>query len=70
MGTDDVLNLNERKVRMAFMIEGFRSKDLKIDPRYVKWIFRQYGKKDGKEFERLLTYHNCTDEDYDSFYPI
>ena len=67
---DEVLNLNERNFRIAFAVEGFRTNDLKIDPRYVKWIVRQYGKKEGKEFEKLLDYHVCTDEDYDAFYPI
>lgn len=63
----DMIDLNEENFRIAFAVEGFRSKDLKIDPKYVKWIFRTYGKKDGKEFERLLPYHRCTDEDYAEF---
>ena len=63
----DILNLNEQNFRIAFAVEGFRTKDLKVDPKYVKWIIRTYGKKDGKEYENILPYHNCTDEDYAEF---
>ena len=63
----DVLNLNEENFKIAFAVEGFRSKDLKIDPKYVKWIFRTYGKREGKEFEKILPYHRCTDQDYAEF---
>ena len=63
----DELNLNENNFRIAFAVEGARSKDLKIDPKYVKWIVRTYGKKDGKEFEKILPYHRCTNEDIAEF---
>ena len=69
-GSEDVLNMNERNFKVAFAVEGFRTKDLKYDPRYVKWIFRLYGKKDGEEYEKILSHHKCTDEDYAGFYPI
>ena len=62
--------LNDFDFKIAFGVEGFRSKDLKIDPKYVKWIFRIYGKKEGKEYETILPYHRCTDKDYDDFFPI
>ena len=62
--------LNDFDFKIAFGVEGFRSKDLKIDPKYVKWIFRIYGKKEGKEYEQILPYHRCTDKDYDDFFPI
>ena len=48
-------------------MEGFRDKKLKIDPKYVKWIFRLYGKEDGKEYEKILPYRRCTDSDYSEF---
>ena len=51
-------------------MEGFSTKDLKYDPKYVKWIFRMYGKKDNKQFEKMLDHHICTDEDYAKFSPI
>ena len=34
------LNLNERNFRVAFAFEGYLDGLLKVDPRYVKWIFR------------------------------
>ena len=36
---------------MAVTVENFNSpKKQKNDPRYVKWIFRMYGKREGKYF--------------------
>ena len=67
---DDPINLNQIGFRMAFAFEGYRKNDLKNDPRFVKWIFRLYGKKDNVEFERILPYHECTEEDYTEFYPV
>ena len=43
---------------------------MKNDPRYVKYLFRLFGKRNGVTYERLLTYHNCTDADYEEFYPV
>ena len=60
-----MLNINERNFRIAFAVEGFSTNDLKYDHRYVKWIFRMFGKKDGKSYEKLISHHICTDEDYD-----
>ena len=45
---DFVVNLNEQKFRFAFSIEDFIvPKRLKNDPRYVKWIVRLFGRKQG-----------------------
>ena len=65
------LNLNDKNYRIAFTIESYMSpKVQKNDPRYVKYLFRLYGKRNGVKYEKLLTYHNCTDADYDKFYPV
>ena len=64
------MDLNEVGFRMAVSVEGFGPDDLKDDKRYVKYIFRMYGKKNWEPYERILPYHKCTDEDYDQFYPI
>ena len=56
--------MNERNVRIAFAFEGFRDLELKDDPRYVRWIFRQFYKVAGVEFERLVPHHRCTEEEY------
>ena len=68
--SESPINLNSLNGRIAFSFEGYRDKNIKDDPRFVKWIFRIYGRKDGKEYEHLLPYHKCTQEEYDSFYPI
>ena len=65
------LNLNERKYRIAFTVESYLEPiEQKRDPKYVKYLFRLYGRKNGQEFERHVSYHNCTDADYEEFYPV
>ena len=45
------VNLNERNYKFAFTVESFLNpKKQKRDPRYVKYLFRMYGQKNGKEF--------------------
>ena len=36
----------------------------------MRYIFRLTGKKNNKWYERLLSHHVCTKEDYEKFYPI
>ena len=62
--------MNERDFRIAFSFEGYLDEVLKVDPRYVKWIFRIWGAKNNEKYERILPYHKCTPEDYAEFYPI
>ena len=57
-------------VRIAFAFLGYSDQQLKDDPRFVKWIVRVSGKKDGEGYERILSYRSCTEEDIASFYPI
>ena len=35
----------------------------------MKYFFRLYGKRKGIEYQKILPYHECTDKDYDEFYP-
>mmetsp|Transcript_31913 Transcript_31913/g.39629 ORF Transcript_31913/g.39629 Transcript_31913/m.39629 type:complete len:121 (-) Transcript_31913:819-1181(-) len=63
------MNLKERGVRFAFGIEGFLDKELKNDPRYVKTLFRLWGKREGQAYEKILPFHKCTAEDFDQFAP-
>ena len=70
MSNGNVLNLNERGFRMAVSVESFLGKKQKNDPKYVKYIFRLAGKKNGISYQKILPYHTCTDEDYDQFYPV
>ena len=65
------LNLNKRNSRFAFTIESYHSPyNQKSDPRYVKYLFRLYGKREGKLYQRVLPYHKCTEEEYNEFYPV
>ena len=64
------LNLNALNARIAFAFIGYQDGDLKNDPRYVKWLVRHSGKKNGERYERILSYHACTEDDFAEFYPI
>ena len=68
---NEKINLGARNFKMAVTIEDyFPPIAQKNDLRFVKWIFRMVEKRDGVWTERMLSYHNCTDADYDEFYPI
>ena len=65
------IDLNERNVRLAFTVEPvFGTKIMKNDPSYVKFLVRLSGKREGKDFQRILPHYKCTDEDYNKFYPV
>ena len=69
-GAEDILNLYEVNFRMAFTIEGYVVRERKNDPRYVKWLVRFYGIKNGQPFNEWIDYHECTEEDYSEFSPL
>ena len=59
-------DLNDINFRIAFTVEDYQSPHrLKDDERFVRWVFRLYGKKDNVAFEKNLPYHKCTTADYD-----
>ena len=65
------IDLLEQNIKLAITIEDtYGVKQQKNDPRYVKWLAWFEGIFEGKVFRRLKTLHKCTDEDYDSFYPV
>ena len=65
------IDLSERKFRIAVTIEDFFAPIAqKNDPKYIKWLFRLYGKRDGVFYQHMLDYHECTDADFDEFYPV
>ena len=69
--TGQYLNLNEHRFRFAVTIESYLSPRVqKNDPRYIKYLFRYYGKHKGVYFQKMLPYHRCTDEDYAKFNPV
>ena len=66
---NDRISLNDINFRFAFSIEGYHSREMKNDPRYVKYLVRVFGIHEGKEYERLIPYHKCTDSDWAQFAP-
>ena len=61
---EDRVNLDDINFRMAWSVEGVLDNQNRDDPRYVKWIVRLIGKKDGTWYEKILPHHKCTEEDY------
>ena len=61
---NEKLDLNAINFRLAFTVEGYHSREQKNDPRYVKYLVRIFGIKDGKEYEKFIPYHECTEEDW------
>ena len=67
---DEKISLSQRNFRMAFAIENYYPPlFLKKNTKYIKWVFRKYGKKDNESFEEILPSHDCTEDDYKEFYP-
>ena len=66
---NDRLNLNEINFRLAFSIEGYLDKEMKNDPRYVKYLVRLFGRKEGVAYEQFIPYHECAQADWDQFQP-
>ena len=65
----ETVNLNEIGFKVAFSFRNLFTAELIDDSRYVKWIVRKNGYRNGTAFEELLPYHKCTDADYAGFYP-
>ena len=63
------INLNEIGYRIAFSIEGYHSREMKDDKRYVKYLVRIFGKTKGEEYEKFIPFHKCTEEDWAEFPP-
>ena len=59
------LDLTQIDFKMAFGVEGYLDSELRDDPRYVKYIVRIYGKKNDTEYQEMIPFHKCTDEDWD-----
>ena len=63
------MDLNEINFRLAFSVEGYHTRKIKDDERYVKYLVRIYGKKNGREYDYLINYHKCKVEDWNKFPP-
>ena len=55
---------------MAFGVDGYLDGELKDDPRYVKYFVRVVGKSEGKDYDKVLPFHKCNDQDWVKFSPI
>ena len=64
---EEKFNFRDNGLKFAFGIEGFIDKELKEDPRYVKFFARLYGYKDGSKYEKFIPVHHCTSEELDDF---
>ena len=53
----------------AWTIEGYDDKQVKNDPHYVKILMRMAGRKNGVIYDKILDYHECTQEDLKNFAP-
>ena len=63
-------NLNKAGYRIAFTFEARNGKRLD-DPRYIKSLVRLRRQKDGVgSYQRLLDYHECTEQDLSEFHPV
>ncbi len=64
------LNFKDIGFKVAFFVQGYMDNEPKDDPNYIQWVI-QLNSCDACDSPTPinLTYHKCTDEDYDSFYP-
>ena len=69
-GVAETVNLNEIEFKFAFSYRNRETHSLVDDPSYVKYIVRKTGIRNGTEYEELLPFHKCTDDDYAGFYPV
>ena len=67
--SSEQLDLNKIGFKLAFSVTGYHSRELKNDPRYVKYLVRIFGIKDGKEYEKFIPYHKCEEKDWAEFPP-
>ena len=56
-------------MRFAWTFEGYSDKELKNDPRYVKFLMRLSGRQNGESKETIIDHHMCTEEDFKEFPP-
>ena len=67
---EETINIGDSNFRFAFNLEGFGSKGIEIDERYVRWRVRNYGRRDGEYFQNMIPIHKCTKDEMAEFYPI
>ncbi len=67
----DELNLTEIGFKIAFGVVDFKTWEVKDDPNFVRWTVKM---REGYNFNTIknifLSFHKCTDADYEEFYPV
>ena len=56
--------------KMAFTMQDFLTRELKNDPRYVKWFLMMYGKRNGEWFDEVIPYHECSVQELYDMGPV
>ena len=63
------MNFRDSGILFAFGFEGYLDGELKNDPKFVKNLVRMFGKKDDEDYETLIPFHRCTEDDFEEFAP-
>lgn len=68
--SSEVVNFDEIGFKVAFAVEQYdANREAKHDPNYVRWVAQMTEIVDGEEVGQELTFHTCTEEDFDAFPP-
>ena len=62
------VNLEEIDFKIAWAVESYADGSARDDPNYVQWVVQLTTSISGNKTVRPLTYHRCTDADFDEFY--
>ena len=64
------MKFEDQPIRIAFGVEGYIDKQLKIDERYVKTFTRLLTHNNSVKTETIIPHRKCRPEDYDHFSPV
>jgi hypothetical protein len=66
----DVIDLDQIGFKMAFGVIDYGTGEVISDSDYIYWrVYAEYRKDLALVEETFLTFHRCTEEDFDQFYP-
>ena len=66
----DNISFKDINLRFAFGVQDSVSGENKLDPRFNKFLLQLEGAKGGVLHEKVLSFHECQEEDYVEFYPV
>ena len=69
---EDRFSVKEGRFQMAFALENWFKGETLSDEKYLKWFanYREKSLFDGVDTSRELPIYECTEKDYERFYPI